>query len=35
MTVEQTLDPRTKKPILGIRTLGSLDDADWKLDDFA
>jgi DNA-directed RNA polymerase subunit RPC12/RpoP len=35
MTVELTLDPRTKKPILGIRTLGSLDDADWKLDDFA
>lgn len=34
MTVEQTQDPRTKQPILTIRTLGTLDDADWKLDDF-
>ncbi|HEV3029450.1 MAG TPA: hypothetical protein VG457_17860 [Planctomycetota bacterium] len=34
MTVEQTPDPRTRQPILSIRTLGSLDDADWKLDDF-
>jgi CDGSH-type Zn-finger protein len=34
MTVEQTMDPRTKLPILGIRTLGGLDDPEWKLDDF-
>jgi hypothetical protein len=34
MTVEQSQDPRTKQPILSIRTLGTLDDADWKLDDF-
>jgi hypothetical protein len=34
MTVEQTADPRTKRPILSIRRLGTLDDADWKLDDF-
>jgi DNA-directed RNA polymerase subunit RPC12/RpoP len=34
MTVEQTQDPRTRQLILSIRTLGTLDDADWKLDDF-
>lgn len=35
MTVEQTPDPRTRQPVLSIRSLGTLDDADWKLDDFA
>lgn len=35
MTVEQTPDPRTRQPILSIRSLGTLDDADWKLEDFA
>lgn len=34
MTVEQTSDPRTRAPILTIRSLGSMDDADWKLEDF-
>lgn len=34
MTVEQTTDARTRRPILSIRTLGTLDDADWKLEDF-
>ena len=34
MTVEMTPDPRTRQPILSVRTLGTLDDADWKLDDF-
>ncbi|MBV8882142.1 MAG: hypothetical protein JO332_19450, partial [Planctomycetaceae bacterium] len=34
MTVEMTPDPRTKQPVLSIRTLGALDDADWKLEDF-
>ncbi len=34
MTVEQTADPRTKAPILSVRSLGSMDDQDWKLDDF-
>ncbi|HLY11001.1 MAG TPA: hypothetical protein VKW04_16995 [Planctomycetota bacterium] len=34
MTVEQAADPRTRQAILSIRTLGTLDDADWKLDDF-
>lgn len=34
MTVEQTPDPRTNRPILSIRTLGAFDDADWKLEDF-
>jgi len=35
MTVEMTPDPRTRQPVLSIRTLGTLDDADWKLEDFA
>src|SRR6185295_17008005 len=34
MTVEQSLDPRSKRPILTIRTLGVVDDPDWKLEDF-
>ena len=34
MTVEQKPDPRTKQPVLSIRTLGTLDDPDWKLEDF-
>ncbi len=34
MTVEQTPDPRTQAPVLGVRSLGSMDDQDWKLDDF-
>ncbi|HZE98030.1 MAG TPA: hypothetical protein VE981_13455 [Planctomycetota bacterium] len=34
MTVEQKPDPRTKQMILTVRTLGAMDDADWKLDDF-
>jgi len=34
MTVELTPDPRTRQPVLSIRTLGTLDDADWKLEDF-
>jgi hypothetical protein len=34
MTVEQTPDPRTRAPVLGIRSLGSMDDAGWKIEDF-
>ena len=34
MTVEMTADPRTKAPVLSVRSLGSMDDQDWKLDDF-
>ena len=34
MTVEQTPDPRTQAPVLGVRSLGSMDDQDWRLDDF-
>ena len=34
MTVEQTPDPRTRVPVLSIRSLGSMDDAGWKIEDF-
>jgi len=34
MTVEMTSDPRTHAPVLGVRSMGSMDDPDWKLDDF-
>jgi DNA-directed RNA polymerase subunit M/transcription elongation factor TFIIS len=34
MTVEQTPDPRTRMPVLGVRSLGSMDDAGWKIEDF-
>lgn len=34
MTVDQTPDPRTKAPILSVRSLGSTEEQDWKLDDF-
>jgi len=27
-------DPKTRAPILTIRSLGSMDDVDWKLEDF-
>jgi hypothetical protein len=34
MTVEETPDPRTRAPVLGVRSLGIPDDPDWKLEDF-
>ncbi|HUR38393.1 MAG TPA: hypothetical protein VM222_02815 [Planctomycetota bacterium] len=34
MTVEQNPDPRTRMPVLGVRSLGSMDDPNWKLEDF-
>lgn len=34
MTVEQTPDPRTRMPVLGVRSLGSMDDPNWKIEDF-
>jgi hypothetical protein len=34
MTVERTSDARTGKALLTIRSLGSMDDLDWKLEDF-
>jgi len=35
MAVEQAMDPRTRQPVLTVRTLGALEDPDWKLEDFA
>jgi hypothetical protein len=35
MTVEENADPKTRQPVLTLRSLGVPDDPDWKLEDFA
>lgn len=34
MTVEESADPKTRQPVLTLRSLGVADDPDWKLEDF-